>query len=377
MKANPEILTRCDLSVAQIIGMFGGGGAQRLAYNLALGIAEQGVRSYALALRSGGTYSELYNPQVTLVTLGAKSKNLLSYIRAFFELRKLFRKERIDIAHIHGVPSLPFVILATRFMKHRPKVVFTWQDSESVLDKPGWKQKLIIWALHRCDSISGSSRLVAKKLKDRTGISQVSVFHGGVPIIQETIRKENSSPPMIIWLGRIVPPKDPQILIQAAANLRDEGYQFSVSIIGKPIDSTVWYMKETEALIEKLQLQDRVHLLGYLPDEELQTIMCQADISVQTSHTEGLSIALMEHMMSGLAIVATDVGDTSIAVEDGVSGIIVPPKDEKRLTDALRHLMINPTRRSELAVAARQRAVESFSINAMVQRALNQYRKIR
>jgi len=377
MKRNQEISSRYDLSATQIIGSFGGGGAQRLAYNLAQGLAEQGVRSYALALRSGGTYSEIYNPQIKLVTLGAKAQNLLSYIRAFFGLRKLFRKEHIDIAHIHGLSSLPFVILATRFMKHRPKVVFTWQDSESVLDKRGWKQKLIIWALHRCDSISGSSRLVAQKLKDRARISQVSVFHGGVPIIQETIKKEKSSPPMIIWLGRIVPPKDPQILIQAAANLRDEGYQFSVSIIGKPINSTVWYMKETEALIEKLQLQDKVHLLGYLSDEDLQTIMCQADISVQTSHTEGLSIALMEHMMSGLAIVATDVGDTSIAVENDVSGIIIPPKDEKRLTDALRSLIANPARRSELAVAARQRAVDSFSINAMVQRALILYRKIR
>jgi glycosyltransferase involved in cell wall biosynthesis len=353
--------------------MFGGGGAQRLAYNLALGIAEQGGHSYAVALRSGGSYSEANNPQVKLVTLGANRQKPFSYIRAFFYLRKFLINEHIDIVHIHGVPSLPFVILATRLMRNRPKVVFTWQDSESVLNKQNWKQKLTIWALHRCDAVSGSSRLVAQKIQDRTGIQQVSVFHGGVPIMPENRKKDGSSPPMIIWLGRIVPPKDPQILIRAAATLRDEGYQFSVSIVGKPIESTVWYMKETVALIEKLGLHDTVRLLGFLSDEELQKLMLQSDISVQTSHTEGLSIALMEHMMFGLAIVATDVGDTAAAIEDKISGLIIPPKDDVQLTDALRKLLKDVNFRNHLSSEARKRAIAQFSIEAMVHRAYQEY----
>jgi glycosyltransferase involved in cell wall biosynthesis len=110
-----------------------------------------------------------------------------------------------------------------------------------------------------------------------------------------------------------------------------------------------------------------------VPDEELKKIMNRAEISVQTSHTEGMSIALMEHMMFGLAIVATDVGDTAIAIEDGVSGIVIPPKDERRLTDALRQLLADRQLRKRLGAAARKRAVDRFSIPAMVQRAADEY----
>lgn len=373
METNPESFPRRDLSTAQIIGTFGGGGAQRLAYNLALGLVEQGVRSYALALRSAGTYAEACDSRVQLISLGTQTTGLKSYICSLFRLRNLIFQESIDVVHIHGTSSLPFVILATRFMQNKPKIVFTWQDSESVLDAPWWKQRLMIWALRRCDAVSGSSRIVVQKLHQRTKIPQISVFHGGVPICQLSNKEECATPPMIIWLGRIVPSKDPQILIRAAANLRDEGLEFSVSIIGKPIASTVWYMEETKKLTDKLQLQDRVKVLGFLSDDELVRIMHQAEISVQTSHTEGLSIALMEQMMAGLSIVATDVGDTAIAVEDGVSGILIPPKDEKRLTDALRSLLNDPTHRTELALAARQRAVVFLSIKAMAQRAFDQY----
>ena len=373
MVASSEKLPQLKTAVVQVIGTFGGGGAQRLAFNLAHGLAELGMRSYAIALREGGIYSDTCDTKVKLFVLNAKAGDLLSNARAFFNLRALLKKERIEVVHVHGTSSLPFIVLATRCMQVCPRIVFTWQDSESVLDQSGWKKSLLIWALHRCDAVSGSSRLVAQKLQERARLPHVGVFHGGVPVCRMPSRKTSTASPMIIWLGRIVPPKDPQILIHAAAQLRDEGFQFSVCLIGKPIASTVWYLEETEALIEKLQLQDVVNLLGFLSDEELQEKMIQADISVQTSHTEGLSIALMEHMMSGLAIIATDVGDTAIAIEDGISGIIIPPKDIKRLTDALKNLLSNHTFRIQLASAAHNRAVESYSIHAMAQNALNEY----
>lgn len=370
-KTVPNGSTR-QICAAQIIGTFGGGGAERLAYNLAAGLAQQGVRSVAIALRAKGNYGEAAGPEIKLVSFGANTHKPLSLIRTFAGLRRLIRQERIDLLHVHGAPSLPFVVLATRLSLRQPRLVFTWQDSESVLEKKGWWKQLMVWALRRCDAVSGSSRVVAQKLRDRAGLERVGVFHGGVPVCAAPGFKGSSSP-LIVWLGRIVPPKDPQILIRAAARLRDEGLRFSVCIAGKPIPSTAWYMDETRALIEKLGLGDVVSAPGFVPDDELEKIIGRAEISVQTSHTEGLSIALMEHMMSGLAIVATDVGDTTVAVEDGVSGIIIPPKDEQRLTDALRRLLTDSRLRQQFAAAARQRAVDHLSIHAMANRAAEEY----
>jgi len=357
---------------AQVMGTFGGGGAQRLAYNLALGLSEQGLQSMAIALRMKGSYVRAEDKQIRLVALGMDSGNPWSLVRTFFGFRTLIRQERINVLHVHGAQSLPFVALAICILQDKPKLVFTWHDSESVLDQKGWRTRFMVWALHRCDAVSGSSRAVALRLGDRAGIKQVSVFHGGVPVCPDSVAKESASP-LIVWLGRIVPPKDPQILIRAAARLRDEALQFSVCILGVPSAGTRWYMDETRALITKLGLEGVVSTPGFALDDELRRIMARAQISVQTSHTEGLSLALLECMMSGQAIVATAVGDTVTAVEDGVSGIVIPARDEQRLVDALRTVLTDGPLRKRLAMAARERAMNSFSVKMMASRAARQY----
>ena len=361
--------------VAQIIGTFGGGGAQRLAYNLAQGLAGQGIRSLAIALREKGSYAENTGTEVKLFALGTDVGKLSSIFNTYFALRRLIREERIEVLHVHGAPSLPFVVVATRFLPQKPKLVFTWHDSGSVLEKISLRERLMIWSLSRCDLVTGSSRLVTKKLADRASLSCVNVFHGGVPLSPPSSQIDSPCP-MILWVGRIVPPKDPQILVRAASLLKSEGLKFSVCMLGKPIPSTVWYMDETRALIEQLGLGDVISTPGFALDDELQKIMEQADISVQTSHTEGLSLALLEQMMAGLAIIATDVGDTTVAIQDGINGIVIPPKDEARLVTALRQLLTDPSLRRKYASAARERAVNCFSVRAMATNAKNDYVKL-
>jgi len=233
----------------------------------------------------------------------------------------------------------------------------------------------MLWALKRCDAVSGSSRAVAKLLEARADLHKVGVFHGGVPISDEP-QVNASSCPVVVWVGRIVPPKDPQILVRAASVLKREGFKFRVHIVGGAHVTTAWYMDETKLLIKEQDLEDTVNLTGFMPDADLELLMQSADISVQTSHTEGMSIALMEHMMAGLAIVATDVGDTRFAVEDGHSGIVIPSKDERSLVDALRTMLADVALRKRMARLARNRAVDYFSIPAMSMRAASQYRSL-
>lgn len=358
--------------VAQVIGTFAGGGAQRLAYNLALGASDHGWRSIGIATREVGYYGESGGTTTPLIALGADVRRPLSLVKAALRFRALVRCHRIDVVHVHGAPSLPFVVAATRMLSRRPKIVFTWQDSESVLEPRQSATRLMIWALRHCARVSGSSRQVAAKLSERAGIDNVGIFHGGVPVTPEP-DYEQSGCPLIVWLGRIVPPKDPQILIRAAARLRDAGFRFQVVIIGKPTAATGWYMEETRALIDKLALADIVNAPGFLADEDVADIFRRAEIGVQTSHTEGMSIALMENMMAGLAIVATDVGDTSMAIKNGVSGLLIEPREEDQLVAALERLLKNTEMRVRISRGARLRAVEGFSIQAMVARAAAEY----
>jgi glycosyltransferase involved in cell wall biosynthesis len=359
--------------VAQVIGTFGGGGAQRMAYNLAVGLAAQGAYSLAIALKTEGNFANAAGDEIRIVALGADRLKPLSIIKAFRGLRRLIREERLDVLHAHGAPSLPMVVLALLGLRPKPKLAFTWHDSESVLTHRGWRRWLMVWALKRCNSVTGSSRAVAEKLAAGARLQGVGVFHGGVPGRPIPTRHATASP-LILWLGRVVPSKDPVILIRAAARLKSEGLRFSVCVAGSPIEHTGWYMAEVKALIDRLGLVDVVSTPGFVVGDELQNLLSTAEIAVQTSHTEGLSIALLEQMMSGLAIVATDVGDTESAIENGISGLLVPPKDEDALADALRRLLSDLVQRQRIAEAAREHAVEYYSIQAMASRALETYR---
>src|SRR4051794_12737231 len=108
------------MRAAQVIGTFKiaeGGGAQRLAYNLALGIRHSGASSYAIALRARGAAPEESPEGVKLFALDADPRKPWTMISAFVRLRRLIVRERLAVLHVHGSPSLPFVVLAAHSVR--------------------------------------------------------------------------------------------------------------------------------------------------------------------------------------------------------------------------------------------------------------------
>jgi len=284
------------------------------------------------------------------------------------------KREKIRVLHVHGTGSLPLVIFATTGLRRRVKVCFTWQDSESVLSETGWRRRILIAALRRCASVSGSCQRVADKLRADAVLGHVGVFHGGVPETSAVPYRELIFP-SVLWLGRMVPPKDPQSLVRAAAALRAEGLKFKVDLLGGPDRRTQWYFDQTRALIKALGADEYVLMPGFVPDEAMHAVVANAQSAVQTSHTEGMSIALMEQMMAGLAIVATDVGDTSKAIRHDDTGLLIPSHDDGSLTTALRRLLTDVDLCRRLAMAAHEEAVRTFSLRAMTCRALSEYQR--
>ena len=109
--------------------------------------------------------------------------------------------------------------------------------------------------------------------------------------------------------------------------------------------------------------------------DDVPALLRESAIGVQTSHTEGLSMTLLEQMMAGLAVVATDVGDTAVAIEHGKTGLLVPPGDDDALCDALRRLITDVELRCRLGAAAREKALAEFSLEAMAEQGLRFYRE--
>lgn len=112
--------------------------------------------------------------------------------------------------------------------------------------------------------------------------------------------------------------------------------------------------------VQQTGFRNRVHFLGTRTD--VPRILKAADLLVHPAHEEPLGRVLLEAAATGLAIVATDVGGTAEILENGISGWLVPSHSAEALEQAVRTLYENPTQRSAMGKAARERAVEKFSL---------------
>jgi glycosyltransferase involved in cell wall biosynthesis len=361
--------------VAQVIGSFGGGGAERAAFNIGAGIAALGEPSTCISIREAGDFAKNAQSSLEVIELGVKRKALLSLVRGIFRLRRILRSEHIALLHVHGQDALLFCVLAT--IGTGSKLCFTWHNSSEVLAERGWKRRLMLWSMQRCSALFGSSNAITHALRKALPRHPcIETFRNGVVLPHPDLTPSSlpQETPTILWMGRLVPDKDPLALIAAATALRDTELRFRIVIAGDAPPHLAWYKQKLLDLIREKDLGSIVHLAGWIKDPS--DLLARASIGVQTSHTEGLSLALLEQMTYGLPVVATDVGDSSDAVLEGTTGFLIPPRDHEKLVHALRHLICNPAARTTMGAASYRRIKERFDIRVISRDAWEKYGRI-
>lgn len=354
--------------IGQVMGTFGGGGAERSALNLAVGLAELGHESRLVALRAPGDFAAPWVGRLPVDAIGFERGP-----RAFTAVARLcavLRRRRFDVIHVHGSGSLPVVAAAMVVASGcRPSLCFTWHDSGAVLGGGRARRLAIRWALGRCTSVFGSSRDVARRLEAAWGRGVAGVCSNGVPDPGLPVPAIGDRP-TVVWAARLVPEKRPEWFVRLAATARDAGLAARFVLAGTSPPSGRAFEASVRAL--SAGLGDPVEFVGWV--DRPHVLLSEGGIGVQTSATEGLSMTLLEQMMAGQAIVATDVGDTAIALAGGEAGVLVPPDDEATLKGAVLGLLRDPSLRRRLATAARRRALAEYTCRRMAERCLESYR---
>ncbi len=168
-------------------------------------------------------------------------------------------------------------------------------------------------------------------------------------------------PPRVLFVGGLTPRKGVLDLLAASSMLLDEGVKHQVWLVGGVPD---------EGDAAHRQILDAVPshavLVGPVAPAEMPATYAEADVFCLPSWWEAMPLTVLEAQASGLPVVATDVGDVASMLVEGVTGHLVPVRDERALADALRSLLENEARRLEMGEQAVRVMRERFAIETML-----------
>jgi glycosyltransferase involved in cell wall biosynthesis len=171
-----------------------------------------------------------------------------------------------------------------------------------------------------------------------------------------------SGPLRLLGVGRLVPKKGFDLLIDAVARLAAEGVAVELALVGAEGSHSA----ELRSRIAAHQLEDRVRLVGVFDQRQLYdayhraTVFCLPCRVLDDGDRDGIPNVLMEAMASGLAVVTTPVCGIPELVVDGENGLLVPPDDVAALVTALLRLHRDPALAARLGAAGRDAVLDQF-----------------
>ncbi|HUF76927.1 MAG TPA: glycosyltransferase [Longimicrobiales bacterium] len=169
--------------------------------------------------------------------------------------------------------------------------------------------------------------------------------------------------------------KGHRFLLQACRLLIDRGVDVRCDLAGGG-----GLRKPLERLVDELSLRDHVGLHGAVPRPEVRRILSEADVAVLASYPtadgrrEGIPVALMEAMMSGLPVVASGLSGIPELVDHGHTGYLVAPGDPWSLADRLEELAASPELRRRMGAAGRCKVVTEFDLTRTARLLLQEIR---
>lgn len=251
-------------------------------------------------------------------------------------------RSQVALAAYAAVPAKVLFVVHSEFPKQRPNLA-RW-----ALDRV---------TLTRVHSLAGVSTFVREQERARFGLSpaRTRTLYNGVDF--NRFRPLPAEVPHVgtrfISVAYFQPDKGLHHLIRAFAALRAPDSTLTLCGDGPETPHLV-------ELIHTLGLKDRVHLAGLRDDLERQLPV--SDVFIHGAYREAFGLAIAEAMSCGRAVIASSAGGVSELVENGVSGLLVAPGDERGLTAAMQRLSDDPTLRAELGERARKRIIQRFGL---------------
>jgi len=354
-----------------IIHSLGIGGSEGQVYELIRRLDRKKYAPVICSLTSQGHYvDKIKNEGIRVVLIGPRLRHA---VWGIYKLVTLVRKGQFDIVHNEMLIAALFgTIIAKCF--HVPVVVNCVRGLGFL---HYWYRKPIKRLLYKISDcvVTNSARIESLLLEHRLVKQfQVRVIYNGVDLEKyypavnsssvakkgENIGLPNKDGPIIGIIASLSPVKNHQCFLRAVPRILQEFPRAMFLLIGNgPLRESL------EKTAARYSIQRNVYFLGARTNiEDLLNLM---DISVLCSLREGVSNAILESMAAGKIVIATNVGGNPEAIVHGKTGFLFEPSNSEELAQRVIQVLKNRDLQEEMAVAARKRAEELFSMKTMVE----------
>lgn len=357
------------LRICHVVLSLRPGGLENGVVNVVNGLDPREFISSVCCLRELGSFADrITAPGAAVRSMGSAGGTDL---RLLFRLARRLRTMKIDIVHTRNLEAFLYGAIAAK-IAGTPRLIHS-EHGRTFPERPhrAWLQRRL---LKGTDYAFAVSERLKTDLVREIGLQPdlLDVIWNGVDFRCFAPGARPADRPLdeivIGSVGRLVAVKNYALLLQAVSQLR-EGPPIRVVLVGDGPESG-----SLRRLAATLGLEDRVLFVGH--SDDVPALLRAMDIFVLPSVSEGMSNTLLEAMASGVVVVASDVGGNGELIEDGTTGLLFHSGDVKALTYHLRRLVYDTALRTRLAAAALSRARQEFSMDAMIARYEEMYRRV-
>jgi glycosyltransferase involved in cell wall biosynthesis len=307
-------------------------------------------------------------------------------LRALGELYRLFREHRPDIVHTHNPKPGVYGRLAGR--ASRVPLVVNTVHGLYAQPEDHWRRKYATYAAERVAATCSYAELIqneedvatlarlrvpARKLVHLgNGVDRARFDPARAPVEAGlALRASLGVRPdelLAVVVARLVWEKGYREVFEAARLLRARGTAVRIAVVGPAEPAKA---DEVDEASMARAAEDGVLFLGYRSDVE--TVYAASDVFIMSSYREGVPRAAMEAATMGLPLIATDVRGGRQVVEDGRTGIKIPPRDAPAMAAALEQLAGDAALRATMGAAGREKSARDFDQENVIRTTLRVY----
>lgn len=350
------------------------GGAQSVLRELLVAHKEKGDKVLLVSGSTGYLTEEavLLGFEIKIISTLGNTFNPLSIFKTFRNLQHIARDFSPDVVSIHS--SFAGFIGRLALGRKYP-TIFTAHGIAFTQGAPLWRKPIAIVA--EFIAARFCKKIIAVSENDRKNIKKflllrdekVVTVYNGVSIEEAVSANKTNS---VVFVGRLVPPKQPEVLVRALYILKSKGIELpKISIIGDGAQRS-----DLEKLIKKLGLSAYVHMMGECDGSLVRKTLRESSVFVLPTLWEGFPMTILEAMAEGCAVLASDVGGISEAVNSDVGLVLPRDSSPKVWAENIEKIFSDKQALQKMGENALIRVKNNFSKEKMIQKTFEVYENV-